>query len=207
MGHSQNQRASANQPEKGALDTNQDKSLEENEKTEELAKEAEETREPKEGEEEQLAVEEEAEGAEEELIEEAAPKEAEEAKKEEGAAAEAEEEAEEVEKKEKREKAPEEEEIVEERIYTIPLRRAWISPRKKRAPRAMRMVTSFIQRHMKVETGAKAGEEEEKGRLVISNEVNEKLWSRGIEKPPRNIRVRAVKDKEGTVTLYLAEGD
>jgi large subunit ribosomal protein L31e len=69
------------------------------------------------------------------------------------------------------------------------------------------MVKSFVERHMKVEAGAKAGEEEEKGRLVISNEVNEKLWSRGIEKPPRNIRVRAVKDKEGTVTLYLAEGD
>jgi len=214
MGHSQNQRTSANQPEKRALDTDQDKSLEENKKREETANETEETTEAKEGEEEQLAAEEEAEGAEEKLAEEAAPEEGE-AEKEEGVAAEAEEEAheltaeeaEEVEKKEKREKAPEEEEIVEERVYTIPLRRAWISPRKKRAPRAMRMVKSYIQRHMKVETEAKAGEEEEKGRLVISNEVNEKLWNRGIEKPPRNIRVRAVKDKEGTVTLYLAEGD
>lgn len=69
------------------------------------------------------------------------------------------------------------------------------------------MVRSYIQRHMKIETGPKTGEEEEEERLVISNEVNEKLWDRGIEKPPRNIRVRAVKDKEGTVTLYLAEGD
>jgi len=216
MGHSQNQGKSANQPEKGALDTNQDKSLEETKTTEETteAKEAEETGEPKEGVEEQPVAEE---GAEEESIEEAAPKEAEvaEAEKEEAEAAEAEEEAEavtpekveEAEKEEKREKAPEEEEIVEERIYTIPLRRAWISPRKKRAPRAVRIVKSFIQRHMKVETGTEVGEEEEKGRLVISNEVNQKLWSRGIEKPPRNIRVRAVKDKEGTVTLYLAEGD
>jgi len=219
MGHSQNQRASENQPEKGALDTNQDKSLEENKTTKEPgeAKEEEETLESKESEEEQLAAEE---GAEEELIEEEASKEEEvaEAKKEEGVAAEAEEEAaeedvtpekeEEIEKEGKREKAPEEEEIVEERTYTIPLRRAWISPRKKRTPRAVNIVTSFIQRHMKVEAGTKVGdEEEEKGRLVISNEVNEKLWSRGIEKPPRNIRVRAVKDKEGTVTLYLAEGD
>jgi len=115
---------------------------------------------------------------------------------------------EEVEEAEKKEKAPEEKEIVEERIYTIPLRRAWISPRKKRTPRAVRIVKSFIQRHMKIETGGKGEEEEEEeGRLVISNEVNEKLWSRGIEKPPRNIRVRAVKDKEGVVTLYLAEGD
>jgi len=136
-------------------------------------------------------------GAEEELETEAETKEA--AKPEEA-------EAEEKEVEEKPEKKPEEEEIVEERIYTIPLRRAWIAPRKKRTPRAMRIVKSFVQRHMKVETEVK-GEEEEEGRLVISNEVNEKLWSRGIEKPPRNIRVRAVKDKEGVVTLYLAEGD
>jgi large subunit ribosomal protein L31e len=107
--------------------------------------------------------------------------------------------------KEKR-KGKVEEEIVEERIYTIPLRRAWISPPKKRSPKAVRVVKSFIQRHMKLELGGK-GEEEEKSRLVISNEVNEKLWARGIEKPPRKIRVRAVKDKEGIVTLYLAKGD
>ncbi len=41
----------------------------------------------------------------------------------------------------------------------------------------------------------------------MRNEVNERIWGRGIEKPPRRIRVRAVKDEEGTVTLYLAEGD
>jgi large subunit ribosomal protein L31e len=120
--------------------------------------------------------------------------------------AEAEAEEEKAEEKKKRGKEKEEEEIVEERIYTIPLRRAWIAPRKKRTPRAMRLIRGFVQRHMKVEPEVK-GEEEEEGRLVISNEVNERLWRRGIEKPPRNIRIRAVKDKEGVVTLYLAEGD
>jgi len=96
------------------------------------------------------------------------------------------------------------EEIVEERIYTIPLGKAWTSPRKRRTPKAVRLIKSFIQRHMKV--GMKT-EEEEEGRLIISNEVNELVWRRGIEKPPRKIRVRAVKDKEGNVTVYLAEGD
>jgi large subunit ribosomal protein L31e len=139
--------------------------------------------------------------------------EAEEEKIEETAEATAEEEAPEEETKaeeeaEKEEKKKPEEEIVEERIYTIPLSRAWIAPRKKRAPRAVRIVKSFIQKHMKIEAKlATAEEEEEVGRLVVSDEVNRKLWSRGIEKPPRNIRVRAVKDKEGVVTLYLAEGD
>jgi len=188
------------------LDTVEDKAVDEK-AAEEEEEVPEEVQEAEEGVEEQPAEEE---SAGEELEAEAAPKEETRAEPEEEAepeeAAEAEPEEEKAEEKEKRGKKPEEEEIVEERIYTIPLRRAWIAPRKKRTPRAMRLVRSYIQRHMKVEPEVKS-EEEEEGRLVISNEVNERLWSRGIEKPPRNIRVRAVKDKEGVVTLYLAEGD
>lgn len=189
------------------MDTVEDKGVEEEAKGED-EEEAPEIEEPREEGEEEL-VGEVATGEQVETeAEEEEPVEGEEAEaKEEVEALAPEEEAEEVEEKERREKAPEEEEIVEERIYTIPLRRAWIAPRKKRTPRAVRIVKSFVQRHMKIETGVKGEEEEEEGRLVISNEVNEKLWDRGIEKPPRNIRVRAVKDKEGVVTLYLAEGD
>lgn len=101
-----------------------------------------------------------------------------------------------------------EEEIVEERIYTVPLRKAWIAPPNKRAPRAMRILKSFITRHMRLEARKEEREEEEEPKkLIVSNEVNERIWSRGIEKPPRKIRVRAAKDKEGNVTIYLAEGD
>ncbi|MEJ2242363.1 MAG: 50S ribosomal protein L31e [Candidatus Bathyarchaeota archaeon] len=105
----------------------------------------------------------------------------------------------------RKEKTESDEDIVEERFYTIPLGKAWISTRKKRAPRATRIVKSFVLRHMKIRTEVE--EEEEPEKLVIDNEVNEKLWSRGIEKPPRKIRVRVVKDKEGVVTVLLAEGD
>ena len=121
---------------------------------------------------------------------------------------EAEEEIPEVEEKRKVEKEKKkelEEEIVEEKFYTIPLRKAWISQRKKRAPRAMRIIRSFVEKHMKIRSEA-VGEEEAEF-LVISNAVNERVWSRGIEKPPRKIRVRAVKDKEGVITVHLAEGD
>ena len=100
-----------------------------------------------------------------------------------------------------------EEEIVEERIYTIPLGKAWIRPPNKRAPRAMRIIRGFITKHMKLEAAREEEEEETPKRLVINNEINEKIWSRGIEKPPRKIRVRAAKDKEGNITVYLAEGD
>ena len=97
------------------------------------------------------------------------------------------------------------EDIVEERFYTIPLRKVWISPRKKRAPKAARVVRQFVAKHMKIQT--EFDEDEEPERIVIDNEVNEKLWSRGIEKPPRKIRVRVVKDNEGVVTVLLAEGE
>lgn len=113
------------------------------------------------------------------------------------------------EKEQAKRKREEEEEIVEERIYTVPLNRAWIMPLNKRSPRAVRILKAYINRHMKVEA-PKEGEEEETeepAKLIISNEVNERIWTRGIQKPPRNIRVRAAKDKDGNVTVYLAEGE
>lgn len=107
-----------------------------------------------------------------------------------------------------REERLKKEEIVEERIYTIPLSKAWIAPPNKRAPKAIRIIKAFLTRHMKLEARREGEmEEEEPKRFIISNEVNERVWIRGIEKPPRKIRVRAAKDKEGNITVYLAEGD
>lgn len=102
-----------------------------------------------------------------------------------------------------------EEEIVEEKFYTISLGKAWIAVPKKRAPRAMKMIKDFVKRHMKFEAQGELEEEEEEEpkRLVISNEVNERVWRRGIQKPPRKVRVRAAKDKDGNITVYLAEGE
>ena len=120
-----------------------------------------------------------------------------------------EEEAEEKEEKPaKKKKKGEEEEIVEERVYTIPLGKATVRPPKKRAPRAMQLIRAFVTKHMKVEMHLEEEEEEgELPRVIISSEVNEKVWGRGIEKPPRKIRVRVAKDSDGNVTVYLAEVD
>jgi len=158
--------------------------------------------------------EEEKEKASEKLEEEVSVEEAEGEVEEVRKAEEAEEAVEEVEEELEREvparrEEIEEAEIVEERLYTIPLRDAWRTPRKHRAPRAIRIIRSFIQRHMKVGLKEELEEEEEEegGEVIISNEVNEWIWRRGIEKPPRKVRVRAVKDVDGNVTVYLAEGD
>jgi large subunit ribosomal protein L31e len=156
---------------------------------------------------EEKTSEEESEHKEEEAIEEEAEEEFPEEEVE--ATAEVEKPAEEVEEAKPPLKEEAEEEIVEERFYTIPLGKAWLMPPNKRAPKAMRILRDFVKRHMKLEA-RKEGEEEEETepkRLIISNEVNERVWSRGIEKPPRKIRVRAAKDKDGNVTVYLAEGD
>ncbi|UCE10831.1 MAG: 60S ribosomal protein L31 [Candidatus Thorarchaeota archaeon] len=88
-----------------------------------------------------------------------------------------------------------EEEIIDERIYTVPLRKAyWTGSRRKRANRAVRILKEFVERHMKPEE------------LVVQPEVNERIWDRGIEKPPRRIRIRATKNDENLVRVYLAEG-
>jgi len=103
-------------------------------------------------------------------------------------------------------KKEEEEEVVEEKTYTIPLGKALIMPPRKRAPRAMHMIRAFIMKHMKIPTRAEE-DEEEPPQLTITNELNERIWGKGIEKPPRKIRVRATKDKDGNVTVHLAESE
>ncbi len=100
-----------------------------------------------------------------------------------------------AEEKAKAEEAEEEEEleIVEEKFYDLNLRRIWTAPREKRTPRAVRYLRSFVARRMKTND------------VSISEEANEMLWARGISKPPRKIRVRAVKDKEGRVIVFPSE--
>lgn len=102
------------------------------------------------------------------------------------------EEAGEEEEGEEAEEEGEKIEVVEERVYTIPFRKVWATPRGKRTPRASRVLRAFVKRHMKTEN------------VEISKEVNEELWARGIRKPPRQITVRLVKDKEGRVIVYPA---
>jgi len=89
----------------------------------------------------------------------------------------------------------EEAEPIEERTYVIPLGKTRITSRKKRAPRAIRLIREFAKRHMKAEE------------VKIAPELNEYIWSRGIEKPPRKVRVRMEKYEDGTVKVYLAEGE
>ena len=88
------------------------------------------------------------------------------------------------------EEAPKEE-IVDERIYTVPLAKARRGPRVKYAKKSIRFLREYMTRHFKPES------------IIISQEVNEKIWSRGAKKPPRKLKVRATKNVDGLVVVYL----
>ncbi|KSW11671.1 50S ribosomal protein L31 [Pyrodictium occultum] len=81
-----------------------------------------------------------------------------------------------------------------EAVYTIPLSRVYWGRRVNRAARAVKLLRRFIARHFGVDPSD----------VVIHASVNEYIWSRGIEKPPRRITVKAVKDEEtGRVKVLL----
>jgi large subunit ribosomal protein L31e len=83
--------------------------------------------------------------------------------------------------------------ILKEQIYVIPLRDVKIAPRWKRSPRAMKEIREFLAKHMKSEN------------VKIDKSINEKIWEHGCEKPPRKIRIRAMKFEDGQVQAELAE--
>lgn len=83
-----------------------------------------------------------------------------------------------------------------ERIYTIPLRDAFDRhSRKKRVPWAVKIVRAFLARHFKVEEAA----------VRVSEGVNSLLWRDSIEKPPRRIKLRGVKDGEAVKAWLIGE--
>jgi len=75
-----------------------------------------------------------------------------------------------------------------ERTYIIPLRKEWLkAPAYKRAKRAVTAVRDFLARHMKSED------------VRILPDLNMAVWADGIRSPPPRIKVRTVRDDNGTV--------
>ena len=81
-----------------------------------------------------------------------------------------------------------------ERIYNIPLRDVKNVSRNRRANYAIKLIRSFIAKHMKVP----------EENVWIDNKINEEVWKRGIQKPPSKITVKVVKfEEEETVEVLL----
>ena len=79
------------------------------------------------------------------------------------------------------------------RVYTINLGRAWLTPQHKRTDRVVNMIREFAQKNMKSDE------------VKLEQDLNRQVWSRGKTNPPRNIRVKMVKDEDGVVTVSLYE--
>ena len=78
-----------------------------------------------------------------------------------------------------------------ERLYTIPLSKVWVAPKHRRSKRTINVIKEFAERHLK------------SSEIIISPELNEFIWSRGIQNPPRRVLVKMAKDKDGVVTISL----
>lgn len=81
----------------------------------------------------------------------------------------------------------------EEKIYVVPLRKTKRAPRQKRAARAVKLLREFIERHTKSKE------------IKLNQNLNQKLWERGMKHPPSRIRVRVVKQDDGSVEVFAAE--
>lgn len=81
-----------------------------------------------------------------------------------------------------------------ERIYTVPLGEAYEATRNRRVPKAVKILREFASRHMKAEGG----------RVVLSEALNRHLWQKSIQKPPRRVKIRLIKE-DGVVSAYLAD--
>lgn len=69
-----------------------------------------------------------------------------------------------------------------ERLYTVPLGKAYDYTRTKRARRSISLLREFLVRHMKSVN------------VRISESLNEFIWARSMQKPPRKVKIKVVKE-------------
>ena len=83
--------------------------------------------------------------------------------------------------------------VILERVYVVPLKRAWNSAYHKRTRKAVRMLKEFASRHMKSEV------------VLIDRDLNNYIWRRGNANPPRKIKVKMIKYDGGEVIIKKYE--
>lgn len=84
-----------------------------------------------------------------------------------------------------------EEKIIEKK-FKVPLKSVYSAPRQKRARRAITALKRFMAKHVR----AKPED------VLISLKVNEYIWSRGREHPPKHVEVKII-IAEGKTNVYL----
>lgn len=82
---------------------------------------------------------------------------------------------------------------MKENVYTVPLAKVYRYKHTQRARKAIKFLRMFIGRHMKVPE------------VWLSMKVNELIWARSIQKPPRKLRVKAIAGEDGIARVYLPD--
>jgi len=86
----------------------------------------------------------------------------------------------------------------EERVITVPLRKARTGSQSDGADQAMRLIREHLAQHFSVPEDA----------VRLDPSINEEIWSHGRTQPPKNIRIRAARfeeEGEGVVEAETAE--
>ncbi len=83
--------------------------------------------------------------------------------------------------------------VVDEKVYTVPLRDVKLSSRARRGDTAISVLRDFVARHSHV-----AGED-----VWIDPKVNEIIWSRGRKNVPSKISVKVLKLQDGTAEVIM----
>ena len=81
---------------------------------------------------------------------------------------------------------------MDERVYTIPLGKAYEIPTVKRANKAVKLVREYITRHAKVSD------------VNISGMLNRYLWRGSRKHPPRKVKIKVIKEGD-KAKAYLPE--
>jgi large subunit ribosomal protein L31e len=84
---------------------------------------------------------------------------------------------------------------MDESVYMINLRDVFDKPRKKRAKRAMKIIREFIAKHSKTPLE----------NVRLSNSLNSLIWARGIQKPPRRVKVKMVRMNGKSYVYHIDE--
>ncbi len=77
------------------------------------------------------------------------------------------------------------------RTYVVPLGVVYEAQPYRRAKKAVAVIREFATRHMKAR------------QVSIDAKVNELIWARGIQHPPRRMTLEMERDEDGVVTIRL----
>jgi len=97
------------------------------------------------------------------------------------------------------------------REMTIPLRNAWKGSRHHRAKLCIAVIRKHVQKHLRNDIHANFGRDMresqtlEEDKIWIDESVNHAIWSRGMQHPPRRIKVIVTKEEGFPIEVKMVE--